>query len=81
MRRAAGNADVILSFTTDNPANTGVIESNAPLTGSITYTYTPPTKTLAAPEPSTLAMMLFGFAGLGYVGYRRARAGRTTLAA
>ena len=27
----------------------------------------------AVPEPSTWAMMLFGFAGLGYAGYRRAR--------
>jgi hypothetical protein len=27
------------------------------------------------PEPSTWAMMLLGFAGLGYLGYRRARAG------
>ena len=25
-----------------------------------------------APEPSTWAMMLLGFAGLGYAGYRRA---------
>jgi PEP-CTERM motif len=27
----------------------------------------------AVPEPSTWAMMLLGFAGLGYVGYRRAK--------
>ena len=27
----------------------------------------------AIPEPSTWAMMLLGFAGLGYVGYRKAR--------
>jgi hypothetical protein len=27
----------------------------------------------AAPEPSTWAMMLLGFAGLGFVGYRRNR--------
>jgi PEP-CTERM motif len=27
----------------------------------------------AVPEPSTWAMMLLGFAGLGYVGYRKAR--------
>ena len=27
----------------------------------------------AVPEPSTWAMMLLGFAGLGYAGYRRAR--------
>jgi PEP-CTERM motif len=25
------------------------------------------------PEPSTWAMMLIGFAGLGYAGYRRSR--------
>ena len=30
----------------------------------------------AVPEPSTWAMMLLGFAGLGYAGYRRARAPR-----
>jgi unsaturated chondroitin disaccharide hydrolase len=35
----------------------------------------------AVPEPSTWAMMLIGFAGLGFFGYRRARAGRATLAA
>ena len=28
------------------------------------------------PEPSTWAMMLLGFAGVGFAGYRRARAGR-----
>jgi PEP-CTERM motif len=27
----------------------------------------------AVPEPSTWAMMLVGFAGLGYAGYRRTR--------
>ena len=27
----------------------------------------------AVPEPSTWAMMALGFAGLGFVGYRRAR--------
>ena len=30
------------------------------------------------PEPSTWAMMLLGLVGLGYPGYRRARAGRAT---
>jgi hypothetical protein len=33
------------------------------------------------PEPSTWAMMLLGFAGLGYAGYRRARAGHAALTA
>ena len=27
----------------------------------------------AAPEPSTWAMMVLGFAGLGFAGYRKAR--------
>jgi hypothetical protein len=70
----AGNTDATLAYDTANPTNTGVIESNGPLTGSITYTYTLPTLTLAVPEPSTWAMMLLGFVGLGYAGYRRARA-------
>jgi hypothetical protein len=35
----------------------------------------------AFPEPSTWVMMLLGFAGLAYAGYRRARAGHETLAA
>ena len=37
--------------------------------------------TTSVPEPSTWAMMLFGFAGLGFAGYRRGRAGRTKLGA
>jgi PEP-CTERM motif len=36
---------------------------------------------VTTPEPSTWAMMLLGFAGLGFAGYRRARAGHATLAA
>jgi PEP-CTERM motif len=38
-------------------------------------------ETNAIPEPSTWAMMLIGFAGLGYAGYRRARAAHATRAA
>jgi hypothetical protein len=34
----------------------------------------------AVPEPSTLAMMLFGFAVLAFAGYRRAKAGDATSA-
>ncbi len=37
--------------------------------------------TTAIPEPSSWAMMLIGFAGLGYAGYRRARAANATLTA
>ena len=33
----------------------------------------------AIPEPATWAMMLVGFAGIGFAGYRRARAGHATV--
>jgi len=36
--------------------------------------------TPVVPEPSTWAMMLLGFTGLGFAGYRKARGGRTALA-
>ena len=35
----------------------------------------------SVPEPSTWAMLLVGFAGLGYAGYRKARGARTALSA
>ena len=40
-----------------------------------------PSAVAAVPEPSTWAMMLLGFAGLGYAGYRRARLSRAAFAA
>jgi PEP-CTERM motif len=43
---------------------------------SVVYTYTP---TAPVPEPSTWAMMLVGFAGLGFAGYRRTREQRATV--
>lgn len=46
--------------------------------GSFTGTMTP--ITVSVPEPSTWAMMLLGFVGLGFAGYCRARAGHATLA-
>jgi hypothetical protein len=35
----------------------------------------------ATPEPSTWAMLLLGFAGLGFAGYRRAKTARTAFSA
>jgi PEP-CTERM motif len=35
----------------------------------------------AVPEPSTWAMMILGFAGLGYMAYRRRQIGETVSAA
>jgi hypothetical protein len=36
---------------------------------------------VSTPEPSTWAMMLLGFAGLGFAGYRKAHSARTALSA
>jgi hypothetical protein len=49
--------------------------------GDIGPTYLAVTASPSVPEPSTWAMLLLGFAGLGLAGYRRARAGHTPLAA
>jgi hypothetical protein len=54
------------TFEIDDPAFsaysiTGVPEASAPI--------------VAAPEPATRAMMLIGFTGIGYPGYRRSRTG------
>jgi probable HAF family extracellular repeat protein len=40
-----------------------------------------PLSVMAAPELSTWTMMLLGFVGLGFAGYRRAKKGRATIAA
>jgi hypothetical protein len=54
---------------------TGFVDPFGTLKDSSGATFSIPVLTpVAAPEPSTWAMMLLGFAGLGYVGYRRTRA-------
>jgi hypothetical protein len=45
--------------------------SDATLDGAVTYTFVPVTP--SAPEPTTWAMMLLGFAGLGYLAVARRR--------
>ena len=44
------------------------------IVGGIEYGFVGTSATPSIPEPSTWAMMLLGFAGLGYVGFRKARA-------
>ena len=47
--------------------------------GSIVALYTADLSITAVPEPATGAMMLLGFASLGFAGYRRARTGSAAL--
>ena len=57
----AGN----LSFQNFGGDNVGLILDN------ITVDAAAPTQTAAVPEPSTWAMMILGFAGVGFMAYRR----------
>jgi hypothetical protein len=51
--------------------NGALFYTDLPDSGSGTVTVTPVTP--GVPEPSTWALMLLGFAGLGFAGYRRSR--------
>ena len=72
--------DVPLTFTLDS-SDTGFGQANFSSSGITTALSLSPTQLIyqypspdgAAPEPSTCAMMLLGFAGLGYAGYRKAK--------
>ena len=73
-----GNAAVLLSVGSgDNRPNASLIESNGPLSGLVTYTYTPKTL-VAVPETPTWAAMLVGFASLGFAGYRKLKQAATS---
>lgn len=89
----AGMVDTSVSVT--NPGGTPASISSTFGTEVVSYNFTlnpsgvpgapvfpPPGAilTLSIPEASTWAMMLLGFAGLGFAGYRRAKAGDATLA-
>jgi hypothetical protein len=60
------------SLTVAQSPGSGTLSGDS-LTGELTFTYTP----AAAPEASTWAMMLVGFAGLGYAAVRRKSARRS----
>ena len=53
---------------------TGVVDNNSGLVTGFTVVGTP------VPEPSTWAMMVLGFAGLGFAGYRASRRATATAA-
>jgi hypothetical protein len=65
------------SVESDNPDG---ITLNITGLGSVLILSDLPQTAGEVPEPSTWAMMLLGFAGLGYVGYRRARRSHTAFA-
>ena len=66
----------VTPYTVSNTITFGLAPGTpaSPITDEFSVTGT------VVPEPSTWAMMLLGFAGLAFSGYRRARAGHATLA-
>jgi PEP-CTERM motif len=69
--KGTGSVGVALRLTTSDTGDTFATSASG-LMGTITYTYTPAASP-AVPEPSTWAMMALGFAGLGFLGYRKTR--------
>ena len=69
--KGTGSVGIFLSLNTSDTGD-GFATSASRLMGTITYTYTP-AASFAVPEPSTWAMMVAGFAGLGLLGYRKTR--------
>ena len=61
-----------------DPLNSNVFVTTVTFEGSGTFTGT--MTSVAAPEPSTWAMMMVGFVGLGFAGYQRVRSGRVAIA-
>jgi hypothetical protein len=82
-----GSGRVPTSVSVSDAGGTAAFISSTFETESVTYNFTlisssvpgtpifpaSPTLTLSVPEPSTWAMMLIGFAGLGFAGYRASR--------
>ena len=62
------------TFQTDN---TGLLAGGLTFDGISSLTFT---ATTGVPEPSTWALMVLGFAGLGFAGYRRANKSRAATA-
>ncbi len=66
-----------------DPSNTSAFVTGLTFenSGTFTGTQTPITAGTTVPEPSSWAMMLLGFAGLGYAGYRKTKSAPTAVAA
>ena len=64
------------SYKNDGDRATALIPvgEDWPINGSATQQMV-----VGVPEPATWAMMLFGFLGLGFLGYRKAEMGRASM--
>jgi hypothetical protein len=74
---ATGAGDINIFYFDGVPGVTNSIQNPG---GGFVALYAADLSITAVPEPSTWAMMLLGFASLGFAGYRRARTGRAALA-
>lgn len=65
--------DLINPFSSVGLIEDGLMRGKSEVVFSLSPTVSGSISVSGAPEPSTWAMMLLGFVGLGYVGYRKAR--------
>lgn len=72
---ATANGQYVVAYGDGNPYPTGVASFNGSILGpnyDLTFrTYSDTGLTAAVPEPSTWAMLILGFAGVGFMAYRR----------
>jgi PEP-CTERM motif len=73
---ATNAGDINIFYLGGAPGVTNSVQNPG---GGLAALYTADLSITAVPEPATWAMMLLGFASLGFAGYRRARTGSATL--
>ena len=76
MSLATSAGDINIFYLDGAPGVTNSVQNPG---GGFVALYTADLSITAVPEPATSAMMLLGFASLGFAGYRRARTGSAAL--
>jgi hypothetical protein len=73
---ATSAGDINIFYLNGAPGVTNSVQNPG---GGLVSLYAADLSVAAVPEPSTWAIMLLGFTGLGFAGYRRERTGRAAL--
>lgn len=71
----------VADISSGSPFAADILSGTTGNTGVVDFSLSGTTRGGGTPEPSTWAMMLLGFAGLAYTGYRKTRTARTAISA